>query len=120
MFCATEIILKDKSRCHEFMKHGILKRIPVKAIEISNINTLFDCKMQFYRPVATTPPDSWNSSCEVSEIFAYTSTHLNLCYYSMTEKVNGSKKRNRVGQLYLTRWSVHSALKDLNANGTVG
>jgi hypothetical protein len=71
----TEVIHKDKSRCHEFMKNGILKQIPAKAIPISDINQYLDFKLQFYCPVATTTlPDSWNSSCKVSETFVFIST----------------------------------------------
>jgi hypothetical protein len=69
--CMTEIIHKDKVRCNEFMKQGILKQIPAKAIPIADISGFFHTKLQFHCPVATmTQPDPWNSSCKVSEMFS--------------------------------------------------
>jgi hypothetical protein len=67
---------KDKSRCHEFIKQGILKQITAKAISASDISKYLDIKMQLRCPVATTTlPDPWNSSCKVSENFSSISTY---------------------------------------------
>jgi hypothetical protein len=70
-----DIVYKDKSRCHEFMKHGILRQIPAKAVSIADISIYFDLKLQFRCPVVTTAlPDVWNSSCKVSGMFVSMST----------------------------------------------
>ncbi|EKM81949.1 hypothetical protein AGABI1DRAFT_105346 [Agaricus bisporus var. burnettii JB137-S8] len=79
----------DECGRHEFIKHGILKQMPLKAVDISTI--LAYVTLQFRRPVrtkahtavnvstlpnavkllshhatgtVTTPSDPWNSSCE--------------------------------------------------------
>jgi hypothetical protein len=52
--CVTENIHKDKFQRLEFVKDGILKQIPVKAIDISDIGNDFLVKMWFRRPVTTT------------------------------------------------------------------
>jgi hypothetical protein len=74
--CVTEIIHKDKSERHEFVKHGILKQIPAKAVRISDIDSYSHVKMLFRRPITTTVlPDAWESSCEVSKMSAFPDTH---------------------------------------------
>jgi hypothetical protein len=66
----TEIIHKDKSQRHEFVAHGILKQIPAKAVRISDIDNDTHVKMRFRRPATMAVlPDTWESSCEVSETF---------------------------------------------------
>jgi hypothetical protein len=70
--CVTEIIDKEKFQRLEFVKHGILKQIPAKVIRISAIDSNPHVKMWFRRPVTTTAlPDAWESSCKVSEMFAF-------------------------------------------------
>jgi hypothetical protein len=74
--CVTKTIHKDKSQCLEFVKQGILKQIPAKAIRISDIVGYRNIKMWFFRPVTTAVlPDAWESSCEVSEMFAFPDIH---------------------------------------------
>ncbi|KAF7770591.1 hypothetical protein Agabi119p4_6565 [Agaricus bisporus var. burnettii] len=88
----------DECGRHEFIKHGILKQMPLKAVDISTI--LAYVTLQFRRPVrtkahravnvstlpnavkllshhatgtVTTPSDPWNSSCEHGRKVLFTS-----------------------------------------------
>lgn len=83
---------KDESRRHEFMVHGILKKMPLMAINTSNVHNI---TLRFRRPARTVASgvstilnvdellsynpaktainsfDPWNSSCQVSGAFMF-------------------------------------------------
>ncbi|EKM77076.1 hypothetical protein AGABI1DRAFT_108438 [Agaricus bisporus var. burnettii JB137-S8] len=61
---ALRDLLFDETRRHEFMMHGLLKKIPLQAIDISTMPDKI--KLQFRRPATTvkTSSDPWNSLCE--------------------------------------------------------
>jgi hypothetical protein len=77
------------------MMHGIVRQMPLKAINDSTIN--FEVKLLFRRSATTVTnlPDSWNSSCEVSGMLAFLIIHLT--GYSMCGKANGKKEKSRIG-----------------------
>ncbi|XP_006457507.1 hypothetical protein AGABI2DRAFT_147031 [Agaricus bisporus var. bisporus H97] len=82
----TECMSKDNSRRREFMKHGILKKMPLEAVDIPTISRLValqfrhlpstmahktvgvstilnSLKLSFHRLERTNLPDPWKSSC---------------------------------------------------------
>jgi SOS response regulatory protein OraA/RecX len=68
----TDIIRKDKPQRYELIEQGILNEIPASAIDISKIEEYRSIKTQFKRPVQKMAlPDSWRSSCKVSEISGF-------------------------------------------------
>jgi hypothetical protein len=68
---------KDPSRRPDLMMHGILKQMPLKAVDISELCQGLEFKLQFRRPATTVTnlSDPWASSCQVSEIFWFATTH---------------------------------------------
>ncbi|KAF7763851.1 hypothetical protein Agabi119p4_8388 [Agaricus bisporus var. burnettii] len=66
-FFALSDLPFDKSRRHEFMTHGLIKQMPLKAIDISAIPSLNAVKLQLRRPAslaATESTDPWNAACD--------------------------------------------------------
>lgn len=70
----TESLYKGESRT---MMHGILKQIPLKAVDISTISSVYPVKLWCRRPATTVTnlSNSWNSACKVSGVFAFATTH---------------------------------------------
>lgn len=68
---------KNGSRRREFMVHGVLQQMPVKAIDVSL--SFGKAKLQFRRPATavTNPAEPWNPSCTVSEVFIFATYPLN-------------------------------------------
>ncbi|KAF7761966.1 hypothetical protein Agabi119p4_9958 [Agaricus bisporus var. burnettii] len=58
-----ENLVFERSRRHEFIEHGILKQIPVKAFLYTNV--VYRARLQFRRPTTTVAnlSDPWKSSC---------------------------------------------------------
>jgi hypothetical protein len=71
----AETIHKDESQRHGFMTHGILRQMPLKAVNVSTIN--FEVKLRFRRSATTVTnlSDPWNSSCEVSGMLVFLIIH---------------------------------------------
>lgn len=66
---------KDEPRRHELMMSGIIKRMPLKAVDHSQrLGEVV--KLQFRRPATTKTnlSDPWDSYCEVSSIFVFATT----------------------------------------------
>lgn len=63
------------------MTHGLIKQMPLKAIDISAIPSLNAVKLQLRRPAtlaATESAESWNMACDVSGTFdILQTTHSN-------------------------------------------
>ncbi|KAF7762006.1 hypothetical protein Agabi119p4_9998 [Agaricus bisporus var. burnettii] len=59
-------VVFERSRRHEFIKHGILNQLPVKLFHFNDIAHQTPARLQFRRPTAsaTNPSDPWNPSCE--------------------------------------------------------
>ncbi|KAF7763842.1 hypothetical protein Agabi119p4_8379 [Agaricus bisporus var. burnettii] len=66
----------DGSRRQELMTHGILKQMPLKAIDIFNLLP-GELKLQFCRPATTAKnlSDPRNASCQVGGISLFATTH---------------------------------------------
>jgi hypothetical protein len=79
----AETIHKIKSQRDEFMMRGLLKQMPLDAIDTSNVldtsNQAYQIKLQFRRPntAVTKLSDPWDRSCIVSELPVLVITHLN-------------------------------------------
>lgn len=70
-----KIIRKDESRRYEFTKDGLLKQVPLEAINFSNLDKYV--RLRFHCPVSsvTDRSDPWNSTCTVSQLVVFSTDY---------------------------------------------
>jgi hypothetical protein len=77
----AQTIHEVESRRDEFMMEGILKQMPLNAVDAANVvgtlNDAYEIKLRLYCPNTSMTELSgpWRPSCAVSEIFMFVTTH---------------------------------------------